>query len=310
MLPQLPRSLYAWVMVTSKILQPYRVLTLFPRWDQASKPSELIQIRGHEALTLNARRAITILWHHAHRQGIQEGKDYVIEIEHLVSANHKGYEPVARAIEQLMTTLIVLRLPDGSTTRVQFLGGNNMDSKNRTAGILTYSFDRRLIEILQDSTIWGKISVPELMAFSTKYTISLYEHLSQWIGLHQKTSHTFTVSEFREILGVESHKYEKFGDFNHHVIKPIVRETNALAPFNVVIVPRKTGKKVTDICLSWWSKSTEERKAAFDEIQRSRVGRKARISGQVEMVFPAMPGDKRLQRRLDQEKPGDNLIED
>ena len=53
-----------------------RVLTLDikPRDREAIKPAELIQVTGHHELTLNARRAITILWHNAHLQGIAEGQ--------------------------------------------------------------------------------------------------------------------------------------------------------------------------------------------------------------------------------------------
>ncbi len=69
-----------------------RVLTLDikPRLREAIKPAELIQVTGHHELTLNARRAITILWHHAHGQGVREGQDYAIEIDDLTPDGHKG----------------------------------------------------------------------------------------------------------------------------------------------------------------------------------------------------------------------------
>lgn len=70
--------------------QPIFVIDLTPRTDLANKPSELIQITGHQNLTLNARRSITLLWHNAHAQGIEEGKDYIIEIDDLIASNHKG----------------------------------------------------------------------------------------------------------------------------------------------------------------------------------------------------------------------------
>ena len=76
---------------------------------------------------------------------------------------------VEEAIEALMRTILVLRMPDGKTRRVQFLGGNDLDDPDRPAGVLTYSFDKRLIEVLKDSTIWGKIALPVLMAFTSKY---------------------------------------------------------------------------------------------------------------------------------------------
>src|SRR5919202_15826 len=175
-----------------------RVLTLDikPRNSEAIKPAELIQVSGHHQLTLNARRAITILWHNAHLQGIAEGRDYTVEIDDLKPDGHKGYEMVEEAIEALMRTILTLRLPDGKTRRVQFLGGNDLDDPERPAGVLTYSFDKRLVSVLQDSTIWGKIAIPILMAFTSKYAVSLYENLAQLANLSKKIFQEYTLDEF------------------------------------------------------------------------------------------------------------------
>lgn len=274
-----------------------KVFDLKPRRDQAVKPAELIQITGHQALTLNARRSITILWHNAHMQGVAEGKDYTIEIDDLKPDNHKGYEQVEEAIEALMTSILKVRLPDGRTRRVQFLGGNDLDDPARAAGVLSYSFDKRLVEILRDSAIWGKISLPVLMAFSSKYSVSLYEHISQWTGLSRKSYQDLTLEEFRELLGVEEEKYAAFGALNKHVIKQTVLELNALASFSVTVVPVKTGKRVTHIRIGWWQKEKEELDAAWREVHRSKVGRKARITGNATSVTDPYPSQNRLARQ-------------
>ena len=104
-----------------------RTLQITPPRGEAVKPAELIQVTGHHELTLNARRAITVLWHNAHRQGIVPDKDYTIEIDKLKPDGHKGYEMVEEAVEALMRTLIIVRLANGKTRRVQFLGGNDID---------------------------------------------------------------------------------------------------------------------------------------------------------------------------------------
>ena len=285
-----------------------KVLDLKPRRDQAVKPVELIQINGHQALTLNARRSITILWHNAHMQGVEEGKDYTIEIDDLKPDTHKGYEQVEEAIEALMSTILILRLSNGKTRRVQFLGGNDLDDPDRSSGVLNYSFDKRLVEILQDSAIWGKISIPVLMAFSSKYSVSLYEHISQWTGLTRKSFQDLSLKEFRELLGIEKGKYAAFGALNKHVVKPTVLELNALASFSVTVVPIKTGKKVTHIRIGWWQKEKEELDAAWREVHRSKVGRKARIAGTATTVTDPYPSQNRLARK----GRGDvrNLIED
>lgn len=274
-----------------------KVFDLKPRRDQAVKPSELIQISGHQALTLNARRSITILWHNAHMQGVVEGRDYTIEIDDLKPDNHKGYEQVEEAIEALMSSILKVHLPDGRTRRVQFLGGNDLDDPDRPAGVLSYSFDKRLVEILKDSAIWGKIDLPVLMAFSSKYSVSLYEHVAQWTGLSRKSYQDLTLEDFRELLGVEEGKYAAFGPLNKHVIKQTVLELNALASFGVTIVPIKTGKKVTHIRIGWWQKEKDELDAAWREVYRSKVGRKARISGTASTVTDPYPSQNRLARK-------------
>lgn len=274
-----------------------KVFNLKPRRDQAVKPAELIQITGHQALTLNARRSITILWHNAHMQGVAEGRDYSIEIDDLKPDNHKGYEQVEEAIEALMTSILKVRLPDGRTRRVQFLGGNDLDDPDRPAGVLNYSFDKRLVEILQDSAIWGKISLPVLMAFSSKYSVSLYEHISQWTGLSRKSYQDMTLDEFRDLLGVEEGRYPAFGALNKHVIKQTVLELNALASFSVTVIPIKSGKKVTHIRIGWWQKAKEELDAAWREVHRSKVGRRARISGTATTVADPYRSPNRLARQ-------------
>jgi hypothetical protein len=276
-------------------------LTTKSRNREAIKPAELIQVTGHYELTLNARRAITILWYNAHMQGVEAGKDYSIEIDDLKPDSHKGYEMVEEAIEALMRTLLTVRLSDGSTRRVQFLGGNDMDARDRKAGVLTYSFDKRLIDILRDSTIWGKIALPVLMAFTSKYAVSLYENVAQLVNLDKKTTHTYSLDVFREMLGVEAGKYKTFGELNKHVVKPAVTEVNALAPFGLTILPVKQGKKVVQINIGWWQKDADALRAAWDELHATRLGRKARIAGTVDRITAPLPSIQRMMRadRLD-----------
>lgn len=267
--------------------------------NEARKPQELIQIRGHEPLSLTARRAITVLWHNAHSQGLSEDGDYTIEISRLRTDGHHGTEAIVEAIEALMQTIVVIQMPDGSgTRRVQMLGGNDLrdDSRDRASGVLTYSFDKRLVQVLQDSRLWGPIELPVLMAFASKYAVSLYEHLCQWIGLDRVHSKSFSLEEFRELLGVDKDSYAAFGDLNRYVIKPAIAEICALAPFNASIQPIKEGRRVAELRLHWWDKSEQEKREAYQESERPRVGRRARIEGRVEHIAPS-PSQHTLAKR-------------
>jgi hypothetical protein len=287
--------------------QVLRTLEITPRNKDAIKPAELIQVTGHHELTLNARRAITILWHSAHMQGIEEGKDYSIEIDDLKPDGHKGYEMVEEAIEALMRTLLTVKMPDGKTRRVQFLGGNDLDASDRPAGVLTFSFDKRLIDILKDSAVWGKISIPVLMAFTTKYAVSIYENIAQVCNLSYKNSQSYSLESFRELMGVPPGKYKTFGELNKHVIKPAIAEVNALASFGLSILPVKQGKKVKEIRVGWWQKDNEALNSSWQELQRTKLGRRARVSGFVENVAEPHSSIERAERK--NRRPDNNMPE-
>jgi hypothetical protein len=272
---------------------PVRTIDIRPRSRDAIKPAELIQVTGHHELTLNARRAITILWYNAHLQGIAEGRDYAVELDDLKPDGHKGYEMVEQAVEALMRTILTVRLSTGKTRRVQFLGGNDLDDPDRPAGVLTYSFDKRLIEILKDSTIWGKIAIPVLMAFTSKYAVSLYENLAQHVNLTNKTFQTYSLDEFRDLLGIPPGRYKTFGELNKHVLKPAVAEVNALAPFAISVLPVKRGKKVVEIRVGWWAKDNGALQRAWHELQRAKLGRRARLAGAAEHVAAPLPSASR-----------------
>lgn len=267
------------------------LFVLTPPADEALKPSELIRLTGHERLTLSARRAITLLWHNAHLQGIEEGKDYSVELAELRPVGHRGNDRVEEAIVALMQTVLTITLPDGRTRRVQFLGGNDMDDPTRPRGVLTYSLDKRLVQLLRDSGVWGRIAIPVLMSFSSKYAVSLYENTSQWQGLRWRMHKEMPLEAFRALLGVEGGKYPAFGALNKHVLKPAVSEINALAPFDLTVLPVKTGRRVTHIRIGWARKDEAGLRAAHAEAERSRVGRRQRIKERGEGVLSPITSD-------------------
>lgn len=264
--------------------KPVTVLQLKPTESEALKPAELIQVRGHEDLTLYARRTLTLLWHEAHKQGIEENKDYTIQLSDLRSLENRSVEKVDQALDQIMGAFLKVPMSNGKMRRVHLIGSNDMDRPDRPAGTLTYSLDKRLVELLKDAAIWGRIAVPVLMAFSSKYSIPLYEHLCQWQGLKYKQYQDFTLKEFREVLGVEPKKYAQFGPFNKYVVQPAMMEINGLAPFNVSVVYVKTGRSVTHVRVGWYPKDEEDKIEAWRETRRHSAGRKKRLQERVQFM--------------------------
>lgn len=256
-----------------------RTLDLVPDAGEIIKPAELIDISGVSHLSLSARRLYNKLVAYAFgpEMGII-GHEWTIPIAEL-RGTHRGNERLADSIIALMQTVVTVRLANGQTRRVQLLGGNDMYDEARSRGLLTYSFDLRLVELLRNSTVFGKLEIAVMMAFSTKYALALYEAIARRARLRHKFSEEMSIEEFRELLGVPLGKLTTFGNLNQYAIKPAISEINALATFGVIVHPVKSGRRVTGVKIAWWMKSYDELRQAFAEVRRHSVGRKARIAG-------------------------------
>jgi len=248
------------------------------------KPAELIDIEGATGLTLHARRLYNQLIYHAFGPDMgEEGKEWVIPLSELRGL-HNSNEHIEQSIISLMRTIVTVRMPDGVTRRVQLLGGNDMGVADRSHGALTYSFDKRLAPLLRESSVFGKLELAVLHAFSTKYALGLYEALARRVRLSGKFYEDFTVAELRELLGVPHDKLDTFSNLKLRAITPAVEEVNALASFGCKIEAKRTGRKVTGVRIYWWRKDVAGLREAYTELQRPKVGRRARLSGDIDDV--------------------------
>lgn len=180
-----------------------------------------------------------------------------------------------------MKTIVTVRLQDDRTRRVQLLGGNDMGEPDRPHGTLTYSFDKRLVPLLAESAVFGKIELSVMRAFTTKYALALYEALSR---LKRVFIETLLIDDFRDVLGVPTGKLTTYGNLNQHAIKPAITEISAMAPFGIDLTPLKTGRKVTAVKTDWYQKNKDQLKEAFAEVHKTKIGRKARSRGEVEEI--------------------------
>ena len=95
-----------------------------------------------------------------------------------------------------------------------------------------------------------------------------------------------SVSTFRRIIGVADGKYENFPQLKQSVITPAVQEVNTLSDFKIEIEPIREGGRqrgtLTGFRLRWERKEPQEWQSTLDELLRLKVGRKARIRGEVD----------------------------
>jgi hypothetical protein len=255
------------------------------------KPGELIDIRAGAELSLQDRRIFNLLIENAWPE-ITEDKPHRIIMTGLRGTRHRGSERVADSIKRLMTTLV--EVPTtlegqpaifttqlcGETTRVI-----DEDSPN---AVLVYNFPKGLRRIIQDSRYWGRIKAFVMFAFTSKYALALYE-AACLRGNLRVSEQRFTVDEFRALLGIEDGKLALFKNLKKWALDPAVLEVNALSDFKVEVVPVRDGGlqrgRLVGFVLRWEKKSSDEWRGVLDELVRPKVGRRARMTGEVEKVL-------------------------
>lgn len=263
-----------------------RTLDVKPNPGEMVKPSELIDVKGATGLSLHDRRIYNILLNNAFGPDLAiEGRRFEIDIIELRD-NHESNDRLIQSVESLMKTIVTVQRPDGSQDRVQLLGWNNLSDPKRRHGTLKYSIQPELAALLRDSSVFAKLQLRVMRHFSSKYALALYEAISRRIRMHRVVE-IMSIDDFRDMLGVEPGKLGGYGNLNKFAITPALAEVNALAEFYVTVTPQKVGRGIGEIVLGWGLKDLDGRREAWAELQRPKVGRKARIAGRVEQMIEA-----------------------
>jgi Initiator Replication protein len=269
----------------------HRTIDQQPHGDAFAKARELIEIRGTGGLSLHDRRVMNVLYANAGNQLCEDVK-HVISIAQLHGL-HKGGERVKDSILRLMKTVVEMPTKDRkgnpAVKLVQVLSDTTIsDDDNNPSGQVVYSFSPGMREIIKDSTLWGRVRTAVIFAFTSKYSLALYELISARINLTHVWQEDFSVEDIRELLGVPDDKLLRMPDLLRYCIKVAEVEVNGLADFGVKIEPVRKGGTMrglmTGFKVSWWKKDIPGLKEAYSELKRPKVGRLARLSGKVETV--------------------------
>lgn len=266
-----------------------------PRSGEVIKPAEIIGIRGAEHWTLHDRLVWAALLRWAWGDRLEDpAADFIVPMAELrgmiteeAKAGHDSFDRIKESVITIMRTVVQAATPNrpNSTRLVGLLSGLDIDHNIRD-GVLTYSFDKRLIPILRNSDVYARLDLKVMAAFTSKYSAALYEQIALMGGLKYKQSERMTLGRFRQWLSIPDGKMERWPDLRRKAIEPGVHEINEISPFKIAVRPIKRGRAITHVEVTWEKKvplSPEEQRAVR-EVNRTKVGRKARISGSVEVI--------------------------
>lgn len=273
--------------------EPKRTVDQKPDYQGFPKAGELIEITGTGALSLHDRRVFNVLLQAAGPRLCDDVKHRIPIRE--VRGNHKGKERVKDSVLQLMRTIVTVpvagRNGKPATKFVQLLAETTIsDDDEDPTGEVVFQFPEGLRQILSQSMHWGRLRGQVIFAFTSKYSLNLYELLSMRVNLAHKDSQIFGMDELRALLGVPDDKLTRNPDFLRKVIQPAVIEVNGVSDFGVEVEPIRRGGTmrgiITGFQVIWWRKSIPELHKAHAELARPKVGRLARLTDTAETVEP------------------------
>jgi plasmid replication initiation protein len=262
-----------------------KTLDIAPRDGEVIIPKELIGLEEMAGWTLFEMRVFDALLTNAWDKGLEKNNaEFTIRLSELRGL-HDSNDRIRPALETLQRSLIRAKLPNGKHRTVQYLGATDMDDEDREHGVLTYDFHRKLIPLIRKADIYARMEDKVLSAFTSKFSYALYREVALRVGLRKK-SQPLSIPELRGWLGIETGKLTTWNNLNQSALKIALKEVNALSPYKIDIEPVKDRRRVTGVVATWSKKKpfSRDEQTAAHEVNRHRTGRKARISGQTELV--------------------------
>ena len=263
------------------------------------KAAELIEITGAHALEASDRAIFNQLLQIAHESDklVEPDAEWEITLGSLrrASSRHESNDRVRESLRRLRRTEVKVTYLSARTGKprvmeTHLLEFTDTDEEESSDATVQFGIPKRLRVVLAKSNRWGRIRCEIAYAMTSKYAISLYE----LVCLRANRDHCVEVlsyEQFRDLLGVPPGTYERGQDFQRKVVAPALLEVNGLSDLGVDIDLRRRHARapIDEVAISWWSKSGEEYRAALEERNRSKVGRMARLRGQIEVALSAQP---------------------
>jgi hypothetical protein len=240
---------------------------------------------------------LNVLFQHAHDSGRLTDSEAEWQVPLAVVrenwSRHKGNERIHDSLTRLMRVIVNVPYisPKGGEQRVMrthlldFTDTSADESAGR--GTLTFGIPKKLRPILARSERWGRIKATVICSMSSKYAIALYE-LVQARAEMEQCLEVVPIDKLRALLGVPPSAYEDGSNFRLKVVEPALLEVNGLSDMGVEIELRRKHPRaaIHEAAVAWWKKEGDEFRAALAERNRPKVGRKARLRGEVQKVEP------------------------
>ena len=221
-----------------------KIVIQFKEYD-LKKSVAAIHIGGK--LSLLQRKMVNVLLHNAFPNLMQQD-EHSIRITELArrvgldkSNNTDVIKSVFRALSGITVEWDILN-PSGKKE----WGITTLVASARVVdGVCTYQYSKALVEKLYYPEVYAIIDLNIQNFLKSSYSLALYENCLRFKAIGETS--TFSVEQWRKLLGADGKMYQDFKYFKKFVLSPAIVEVNEST--DIFIEPEFTivGRKVTDI---------------------------------------------------------------
>jgi len=249
---------------------------------------ELVDLRfvSGSTLSLRAAKLFCLLIQEA-GIGVADDMQHAVPYSVLNITFHKSRDDLAAAVMELHCTVVSVQLVSRKgrpyTKSGPILSDVEREPDTLDDAEIRFEFSPSLRRVIADSTHWAAVSRRAVLAFESRYSLRLYLFLALRANL-RKVSEDLSLDDLRDMLGVPGNALPRWQDVKRRALDPAIAEINMLAGFHTAYEPIKRGRRIEGVRLAWGLKDRRELVEAQRELDRPRVGRKARRDGLVESI--------------------------
>lgn len=257
--------------------------------DFVSKPGELVESEFETgSLSAAGRKAFALMLRKAGPDA-GETKTFTITKKEL-RGSHKGNERIQPVMDELLRVIVRIR----TTTKKgkpaimsqSLLSSCVEEISEDGMSVVEFEFSDNFKRVIQRSDYYARVNLGVMLALQSRYALTLYD-LGCLIINRQNRVLKMTVEELRRRLGVPDGSFKNFAEFRRDVLAKSKAEIDQLADFTVEwdeIRGSGRGRPVVAVKLVFSPKDPDDQEATAKELDRPKVGRRARRSGSVEQI--------------------------
>lgn len=262
--------------------------------DFVSKPGELVESEFETgSLSAAARKAFAIMLRKA---GPEAGDDktFIITKKEL-RGSHKGNERIQPVMDELLR--VIIRIRTTSTKGKPAIMSQSLlascveEIAEDGLSVVEFQFSDNFKRVIQRSDYYARVNLGVMLALQSRYAITLYD-LGCLVINRQNRVVKMEVEELRRKLGVPEGSFKNFAEFRRDVLAKSKSEIDQLADFTVdweEVRGAGRGRPVIAVKLSFNPKDTVDQEITALELDRPKVGRRARRDGTVDTIVGALP---------------------